>query len=103
MVGELQRSLLLLVQERRFVVAHEIGLSAHYICCLVVESGCHGLVLVTVPALNNIATAVPLIICCGMIRSAATVIRLVQLISQDFQYHLLLIDFIFLHHSEIIH
>ncbi len=82
MVGQLQWGLL--VQERGFVVAYEISFSSQYICCLVVESGCHRLVLVAVPALNNIGAVIPLVICSGMIRSVATVIRLIKLISQDF-------------------
>ena len=78
-ICELQRCL---VQERSFVVTYKIGLSSHYICRLVVESGCHWLVLVAVAALNNIAGAVPLIIRSSMIIwSAATVLRVVELIS----------------------
>jgi hypothetical protein len=100
-VSELQRGLL--VQERRFVVAYEIGLSSHYICSLVVESGCHRLVLVAVSALNNIGAAIPLVVSSCMIRSVRTVIRLIKLISQYFKDHLLLINFIVLYTSEIIH
>lgn len=101
MVGQLQWGLL--VQERSFVVAYEISFSSHNICCLVVESGCHWLVLVAVPTLNNISAVIPLVICSGMIRSIGTVIRVIQLIPQDFKDHFLLINFIVLHTSEIIY
>ena len=101
MVGELQWGLL--VQERGFIVAYKISVSSHNICCLVVESGCHRLVLVAVPTLNNVGAVIPLVICSGMVRSVGTVIRVIQLISQDFKNHLLLVNFIVLHATEIIY
>jgi hypothetical protein len=73
-----------LVQERGFVVTYKVGFSSHYICGLVVESGGHWLILVAVPALNNIGAVVSLIICGGMNRCTAYIIRMVQLISQYF-------------------
>jgi hypothetical protein len=92
-----------LVQERGLVVTYKVGFSTHYICGLVVESGGHWLILVAVSALNNIGAVVPLIICSGMNRSAAYIIRVEQLISQDFYNHLLLIRFIVLYPSKIIY